>query len=76
MHVFAGKIRLLRGLAVGQIPFDLVGVRVHAAFDVRHVLEVAVVHAALVMHGTVRIDLMHMAVHRAEHLAREGFVAE
>ncbi len=76
MHVFAGKIRLLRGLAIGQVPFDLVGVRVHAAFDVRHVLEVAVVHAALVMHGTVRIDLMHMAVHRAEHLACEGFVAE
>ena len=73
MHVFAGNIRLLRiGL---EIFLDFVGVRVHAAFDVGHVVERAIMHGTLVMHRTVRVDRVRVGVHRAEHFAGERLVA-
>ena len=81
VHVFAGDVRLLRAVrmhraAVLQVAFDFVGMRIHAAFDIRHVLEFAHVHGSLVMHRTIRVDRVRVAVHRTEHLARARFVAE
>ena len=74
MHVFAGNIRLLRiGL---EIFLDFVGVRVHAAFDVGHVVILAIVGHALVVHWSVRVEFVHVDAHRAEHVSRIRFVAK
>ena len=74
MHVFAGNIRLLRiGL---EIFLDFVGMRVHAAFDVGHVVILAIVGHALVVHWSVRVEFVHVDAHRAEHVSRIRFVAK
>ena len=74
VHVFAGNIRLLRiGL---EIFLDFVGVRVHAAFDVGHVVILAIVGHALVVHWSVRVEFVHVDAHRAEHVSRIRFVAK
>ena len=49
---------------------------VHAGFDVGNVVVVAVLRHALVVHGTVRIDVVHVLVHGTEHIAGVGLVAE
>ena len=74
VHVLAGDVRLLR--IILQVFLDGVGVRIHAGLDVGHVVVVAVVGHALIVHGTVRVDVVHALVHGAEHVARVGFVAE
>ena len=62
--------------AVVQIAFDFVSMRVHTAFDVRHILEFAHVHGTLVMYRTIRINRVRVAIHRTEHLARARLVAK
>ncbi len=47
--------------AVVQIAFDFVSMRVHTAFDVRHILEFAHVHGTLVMYRTIRINRVRVA---------------
>ncbi len=67
VHVFAGNVRLLWTVrmcraAVVQIAFDFVSMRVHTAFDVRHILEFAHVgHGTLVMYRTIRINRVRVA---------------
>jgi hypothetical protein len=56
--------------------FDLVGMRVHTGLDVGDVIVVTVVGHALVVHRTVRVDVVHVLVHGAEHVAHVGFVAQ
>lgn len=65
VHVLAGDVRLLR--IILQVFLDGVGVRIHAGLDVGHVVVVAVVGHALIVHGTVRVDVVHALVHGAEH---------
>ena len=74
VHVFAGEVRLLR--VVLQVLLDLVGMRVHTGLDVGDVIVVTVVGHALVVHRTVRVDVVHVLVHGAEHVAHVGFVAQ
>ena len=62
--------------AVVQIAFDFVSMRVHTAFDVRHILEFAHVHGTLVMHRTIRVDRVRVAIHRTKNLARARLVAK
>ena len=50
--------------------------RVHAGLDVGDVIVVTVVGHALVVHRTVRVDVVHVLVHGAEHVAHVGFVAQ
>ena len=74
VHVFAGEVRLLR--VVLQVLLDFVGMRVHTGLDVGDVIVVTVVGHALVVHRTVRVDVVHVLVHGAEHVAHVGFVAQ
>ena len=74
VHVLAGDVRLLR--IVLEIFLNHIGMLVHAGFDVGNVVVVAVLRHALVVHGAVRIDVVHVLVHGTEHIAGVGLVAE